>query len=54
MCIVSLYFLVTVASADITFAACGELKRHTGWMHIIIVVRFVIFATPRMLLGFVI
>ena len=39
MCIVPLYFLVTVASADITFAACGELKRHTGRMHIIIIVR---------------
>ena len=36
MCIVPLYLLVTVASADITFAAWVELKRHTGWMHRIV------------------
>ena len=36
MYIVPLYFLVTVASETITCATCGELKRHTGWMRIIV------------------
>ena len=38
--IVPLCLLVTVASADITFlvmfATCGELRRHTGWMQIMV------------------
>ena len=38
--IVPLCLLVTVASADTTFlvmfTTCGELKRHTGLMHIIV------------------